>query len=290
MLVRCLECDGILPKIISVSETSKPLQGRCIAIPESRQLDVLAGLLERRGAHTVRCPLVSIHDVEDITPVVNWIKQAIDEPFDDLILLTGEGLRRLLAVADQEGLRKEFTSSLSRMRTLTRGPKPAKVLRELGLRPSMQATVATTPGVIARLHEENLAGRRMGVQLYGQDPNQLLQDYLQERGAQCLPVAPYRYANDAEDGQVVNLLQKLIGGEVDAICFTSSPQIRRLLSVAKKQQVEPALRDALTRVLVAAVGPVVAEELRKRELSVDLMPESSWFMKPLVQALVDHWQ
>lgn len=273
-----------------MSENTLALQNRRIAIPETRQLDVLAGLLERRGATVMRCPLVNILDVEDPQPVEEWINQAVADPFDDLILLTGEGLRRLLGVAERCGKREAFVSALEQMRTITRGPKPAKVLRELGLKPGLQAGIATTPGLIDTLRSEPMAGRRVGVQLYGQEPNQLLQDYLRSAGCQVCTVAPYRYANAAEDAEVQQLVRRLISGEVDAVCFTSSPQIRRLLSVAAHQGLESALREALATTVVAAVGPVVADALREQQLPVHLMPQSSWFMKPLVQALVDHWQ
>ncbi len=272
-----------------MSDESGALSGRCIAIPETRQLDVLAGLLERRGAKVLRCPLVSILDVEDAAPVAAWLRRTMDTPLDDLILLTGEGLRRLLMVAEREGIREEFVAALGSMRTLTRGPKPAKVLRELGLKPDLQAAVATTPGVIETLRAESLQGRRVGVQLYGQEPNLPLQDFLRAAGAEVDVVAPYRYANAAEAAQVEALVAQIVTAEVDAICFTSSPQIGRLLTVAAKSGQETALRQALSGMVVAAVGPVVADALREAELPVHLMPETSWFMKPLVQSLVDHW-
>lgn len=276
-------------KLCTVSDESFTLRGRCVAIPETRQLDVLAGLLERRGAAVVRCPLVSILDVEDATPVEAWLQRALDTPFDDLILLTGEGLRRLLGVAERRGWRDDFVRMLEQTRTVTRGPKPAKALRELGLKPGLQAGVATTPGIIDTLREQNLQGRRVGVQLYGQEPNLLLQDFLRAAGAQVDVVAPYRYANAAEAAQVEELVEQLVAGEVDAICFTSSPQVGRLLKVAAQTGQEVALRRALTAMVVAAVGPVVADALREADLPVHLMPESSWFMKPLVQSLVDYW-
>ena len=37
--------------------------------------------------------------------------------------------------------------------------------------------------------------------------------------------------------------------------------------------------------LVAAVGPVVAEALRRRGIGPQLMPERSFFLKPLTAAL-----
>ena len=63
--------------------------------------------------------------------------------------------------------------------------------------------------------------------------------------------------------------------------------MRRLLQIAKRrEQGEAALLSALGRIKVAAVGPVVADELTACGVQVDLMPESSFFMKPLVRELV----
>jgi uroporphyrinogen-III synthase len=42
---------------------------------------------------------------------------------------------------------------------------------------------------------------------------------------------------------------------------------------------------ALARTLVAAVGPVVAGALARHGVSAQLMPEESFFMKPLTTAL-----
>jgi len=39
-------------------------------VPETRELEVFAAMLERRGASVVRCPLVAIHDAPDPAPVL----------------------------------------------------------------------------------------------------------------------------------------------------------------------------------------------------------------------------
>ena len=36
-----------------------PLTGRTVAVPEARELQAVAALLERRGARVLRCPLVA---------------------------------------------------------------------------------------------------------------------------------------------------------------------------------------------------------------------------------------
>ena len=66
-----------------------PLQSKLVALPESRQLDVLAGLFERRQARVLRIPLVAIRDAPDQNPVTRWIKDFIVNPPDYLIILTG---------------------------------------------------------------------------------------------------------------------------------------------------------------------------------------------------------
>ncbi len=259
------------------------LSGRVIAIPETRELDVFAAMLERRGATVLRCPLVAILDAPDPAPVLEWIRQFNAGGCDDLILLTGEGLRRLLACIDRHApeLRAPFVERLAAVRKITRGPKPARALRELGLKPEIAADVPTTAGVIAALTPFDLTGRRVGVQLYGTEPNLPLMEFLQQAGAVPLTVAPYVYADKSADEAVRALLDQLAAGVVDAIAFTSTPQVTRLFAVADAATVQA----ALSKTLVAAVGPVVAETLASRGIQAQITPTESFFLKPLTTAL-----
>ena len=260
-----------------------PLAGRTIAIPETRELEIFASMLERRGATVIRCPLVSIRDAPDPQPVLAWCRRFASGQCDDLILLTGEGLRRLLACIDQHepGLREAFVAALGKVRKITRGPKPAKALRELGLKPDIAAETPTTSGVIASLTPHTLRGHRVALQLYGTEPNRPLVEFLENAGATVAAVAPYVYADKADDEAVRGLLNRLQSGGIDAIAFTSTPQVTRLFSQAPPETVKAAL--AATR--VAAVGPVVAETLERHGVRVQLMPTESFFLKPLTTAL-----
>jgi uroporphyrinogen-III synthase len=154
-------------------------------------------------------------------------------------------------------------------------------LRELGLKPDISAESPTTPGVIQSLRGENLQGRTVGVQLYGTEPNRLLIDFLQSVGAQVRTVAPYVYADKLADEAVRDLLQRMAAGQVDIIAFTSTPQVERLFTVGPLELV----KAALEKTEVAAIGPVVAEALKRHEIAVRLMPADSFFMKPLTSAI-----
>ena len=263
-----------------------PLANRTIALPETRQLDVLADLLERRGATTVRCPLVSILDAPDPAPIDAWLKQFIEHPCDDFIILTGEGLRRLLDFAERAGIKDTFIAALTKVRKITRGPKPGRALHEIGLKTNLPAEEPTTDGIMATLSKENLRSHKVGVQLYGTDPNLKLIDFLKNAGANPRTVAPYIYASAADDQRVLDLIDQMAAGNIDAIAFTSTPQYRRLRDVAKSANKEHALVHGLQRVKVAAIGPIVAEELKQAGVRVDLMPVDSFFMKPLVTEIV----
>lgn len=266
--------------------TPKLLTGRIVAIPETRELDLFAQMLEQRGADTLRCPLVSILDNPDQTPIVDWLELLVADRFDDLVLLTGEGLRRLLSVAERRGMKTLAIAALGKLRKITRGPKPARALRDIGLRHDLAAAEPTTDGVIATLSALNLEGRTMGVQLYGSEPNLKLMDFIRQAGAIPYPVAPYIYADKLDDVKVIALIKQLALGEIDVIAFTSMQQVARLHGVAREHQLQELLMKGLSRTKVAAVGPIVAEALTEIGVRVAIMPEDSYFMKPLVNAIV----
>ncbi|MCC5856997.1 MAG: uroporphyrinogen-III synthase [Ectothiorhodospiraceae bacterium] len=263
------------------------LQGLTIAVPESRQLDLFAGMLEERGARTLRCPLVTIRDTPDQAVVLHWLERFIQQPPDWLILLTGEGLYRLLSCAERNGRLEAFREALARTRTLTRGPKPGRALRSIDLRADVVAESPTSAGVIRTLAQLDLAGRRVAVQLYGQEPNVPLVQALEQAGVAGVDtVAPYIYVQDTDDPRVLELIRQLADGGVHAIAFTSKAQVDRLFAVAQAADQAGQLRQALAGVLVASVGPVVADTLRAYGVNSDLQPERSYFMKPLVRELM----
>ena len=263
---------------------------RTIAVPENRQLAILAQLLEARGCKVVRVPLVSIHDAPNPAPVLQWLRAFIAEPGDLFIILTGEGLRRLLSLAQTHGLKEDFTAALERVDTLCRGPKPNRALAEVGLKGTIAAAAPTTEGVIETLQERALEGRLVSVQLYGEDPNLRLCDYLRQRGARLRTVAPYVYAGRAEEEKVVQLIRALDAGAIDAIAFTSQPQLKRLQEVARRRGLEDALERGMAKTTVAAVGPVVRDQLEEAGDRVQVMPERAFFMKPLVTAIMRHFE
>ncbi|HET6151162.1 MAG TPA: uroporphyrinogen-III synthase [Polyangia bacterium] len=264
-----------------------PLAGRTVALPESRELNQLSRLLEEQGATALRCPLVSILDAPDPAPVDAWLQRLTAGAFDDVIFLTGEGLRRLLARAARTGTRDAVVAALGRVRRITRGPKPARALHEIGLASDLPAPVPTSRGVIDSVSQLDLGGRRVGLQLYGTDPGAELVAFLQGAGASVDAVAPYIYAPAIDDQRARDLIAAMDDGRVDAIAFTSASQVERLWQVARTAGSEAALSAALARTRVAAIGPIVDAVLRERGVRVDILTDKPFVMKHLVGLIAE---
>ena len=270
------------------SPLASSLNGKTIALPESRQLDILADLFERRGAAVIRTPLVTILDSPERETIERWLQDFIRNTPDYFIILTGEGLRRLCGFARRADCLDDFVAALSRTCKICRGPKPGRALREIGLEPDLLGKTPTTPGIIESLEELDLSQRRVAIQLYGEEPNLLLQNYLQQRQVSFNVVAPYVYAPQSDVARVMDLIERLRAGAIDVIAFTSQPQFLRLQQVAREHQCEAILLRALRATLVAAVGPVVAEQLQGHDIPVAIMPGESFFMKPMVREIEKH--
>ena len=261
-----------------------PLEKRTIALAEGRQLEELAQMLEKEGATSLRCPLVSILDAPDPAPVLAWLDKLRAGQFDYVLLFTGEGLRRLLGFAQRAGLREPVIAALGKTKTITRGPKPVRALKEIGLASTLIAQTPTADGMIATLKSEPLQGKTVGLQLYSEDNPPMIK-FLTEARATVHAVQPYIYAPAADADKVADLIERMARGTVDAVIFTSSPQVDRLFDVARERGLEDSLKQGLQRTRVAAVGPVVADDLVRHGAHVDICPEQGFVMKYLVQLI-----
>jgi uroporphyrinogen-III synthase len=262
------------------------LNGYRILILETREEAQFSRLLAEQGADVLQCPMFTIHDAPDPLPVEAWIKRFISRPCDDLVLTTGEGLRRLMKVARRAGIEQDFIAALGKARKFARGPKPGRALREIGLGPQVTTETPTSEGIAATLARLNLAGHRVGLQLYPDKDHSALTGAISAQGAEVDPVLPYVYDAQAADANIVTAIDEMAQGRIDAIALTSSGQVRRLIEVAKAHGSEARLREGLARTPIASVGPVVSDELRTHGLRTDISPANdAFFMKPLISAM-----
>ena len=262
------------------------LNGYRILILETREEAQFSRLLAEQGADVLQCPMFAIHDAPDPAPIEAWIERFIDRPCDDLVLMTGEGLRRLIKVARRIGVEPNFIAAISKARKCARGPKPGRALREIGLEPQMTTQKPTSEGIAEMLSRVDLGGHRVGLQLYPDRDHSVLIGAITAQGAEVDPVLPYVYDAQAADANIVTAIDEMAQGRIDAIALTSSGQVRRLIEVAQTHGSEARLREGLARTPIASVGPVVSDELKSHGLRTDIYPANdAYFMKPLISAM-----
>ena len=219
------------------------LNGYRILILETREEAQFSRLLAEQGADVLQCPMFAINDDPDPAPIEAWIRRAIDRPCDDLVLMTGEGLRRLIKVARRMNLEPDFIAALGKARKFARGPKPGRALREIGLEPQVTTEKPTSEGMAEMLARVDLSGHRVGLQLYPDKDHGALIGAIAAQGAAVDTVTPYVYDAKAADANIVTAIEEMAKGHVDAIALTNLGQIRRLIEVARAM----ALRRACAR-------------------------------------------
>lgn len=262
------------------------LSGFRILILEAREEAQFSRLLTEQGADVLQCPMFTIRDAPDTAPVEGWIGRYIETPPDELVLTTGEGLRRLVKAARRTGLDQAFIAAIGKSRMVARGPKPGKALREIGLEAAITTDKPTSEGIAETLAQLDLYGHRVGLQLYPDRDHSALIGKIAAQGAHVDPVLPYIYDASAAEANIVGAIGEMADGRVDAIALTSSGQVRRLVEVARILRCEDTLREGLERVKIASVGPVVSDELKAYGLRADIMPANdAFFMKPLISAM-----
>src|ERR1700726_351546 len=237
------------------------LNGYRILILETREESQFSRLLAEQGADVLQCPMFTIHDAPDSAPIEAWIRRFVEKPCDDLVMMTGEGLRRLMKVARRIGIDQNFIAALGKARKFARGPKPGRALREIGLEPQATTEKPTSEGIAEMLSRVDLGGHRVGLQLYPDRDHGVLIGAITAQGAEVDTVLPYVYDAQAAETNIITAIDEMAQGRIDAIALTSSGQVRRLIEVAQAHRCEDRLRDGLARTPIASVGPVVSDAL-----------------------------
>ena len=284
------------------------LDGKTIAFVEARMSSELAGLIRRHGGVPYPAPVLQEIYLKDSPEVQQLIADTCAGRIDAVALLTGVGTQALVETAAAMGRQAEFIQALDKLTVIARSPKPARVLRRHQIHIDlMPPEPFTTSDLINSLDDWDLAGKVMAVQHYG-GPNRPLVQRLRERGAEVREVTLYNWGLPADQAPVLAMIDELTQGRIDAIAFTSQPQVGNLLTIAADAGKEPALRQCLGRRLelapatepasepsaaagavVASVGPVCSRRLREVGIAVDVEPEHP-HMGNLVLALAEYFQ
>lgn len=258
-----------------MSSTSGSLLGLRVIAFESRRATELAQLLARHGAEVVTAPALREVPIEENEAAVELVARLERGEIDAVILLTGVGTRALVEAVQTRCPTERLVALLRRVKIVARGPKPVAALRALDLTADVRVPEPNTWRELLDTLDRELPvrGLRVAVQEYGK-ANPALLDGLAERGAEVLRVPVYRWALPHDLAPLRGAIARIAERGADVAVFTTAVQLDHLLRVAAETaEGVAAVRSALEKhVVVAAIGPTVAEALAEAGLPVDLTP------------------
>ncbi|QHZ47834.1 uroporphyrinogen-III synthase [Bacillus sp. NSP9.1] len=249
----------------------KGLNGSRIAIGASRKTEEMSTLIKKQGGIPVVRSLQGTVFLAE-KEVGPDLQTFVETGADWVIFTTGIGTETLVSLAEKLGIGERFLQVIRQAKAASRGYKTAAALKKLGITPTASDDDGTTKGLIESLKPYDFTGKRVMVQLHGENAPSLLA-FLEEKGAAVFPLLPYQHV--APDEETVALLcQELLDHEVDAVCFTTAVQVRSLFKFAKENGVREKIVQAFQdHVLAAAVGKVTAEALSEEGVVRLLAPE-----------------
>ncbi|MBE1441655.1 uroporphyrinogen-III synthase [Paenibacillus sp. OAS669] len=263
------------------------LEGKRIAITGPRKAAEMSVIVEKMGGVPLVRPAQGTVALEQ-EKVGAQLKKLLEEGSDWVIFTTGAGTELLYQTAESIGVADAFLDCLRQTNIAARGYKTVKYLKTLGLTPKVRDDDGTTRGIVRALQPYPMQGQRVALQLYGDHAPQLVH-WLGEQGAVYYEILPYLHV-PPELGVVDTLLTEIVRGEVDAVTFTSTPQVRFLMRYAREEGLEESILEAFRENTVAvAVGKVTAEALRDEGIERVVAPEEER-MGSMMVALAQYYE
>jgi|SRR5271168_300097 uroporphyrinogen decarboxylase len=257
-------------------EESADFRGLRVVAFESRMAAETAKLIERLGGVAMVAPAMREVPLEDNHAALDFARRLLAGEFDIVILLTGVGVRALFLVMETRHQRAPLLVALGKTTVVVRGPKPTRVVRELGLEPAIVAREPSTwrelLGDLAK--QIRLDGKTIAVQEYGVSNRDLIAG-LEARGARVTTVPVYRWTLPSDRAPMLAALKAIAAREADVALFTSASQVVNLMQVAEAEGIGAEVRGGFAALAVGSIGPVCSAELASNGIHPDFEPEHS---------------
>jgi len=240
----------------------RPLFGKRVLVTRDEEPDGrMNQALRVAGADPVAAPMIRM------VPPADWgaVDAAIDSiDEDDAILVTSANAIRFFAGrAEARGV----SLAGARWKVMCVGPKTAEAARALGwsvdVIPERQFDAEGLVQAIAA--EQSPPGRRFFFPC-AEGAREVLPERLAALGAMVDRVTAYRTL--APEGRAASLRTELLERRLDVLTFTSPSCVENFVSALDAES-----RVAAERCIVACIGPVTAEALRKAGMAPDVTAE-----------------
>lgn len=248
-------------------------KGMTVVAFESRMATQITRLIERCGGRPLVAPALREIPLKDNQAAREFGLRLLDGQVDLLILLTGVGTTALFDLLKTHHPWSSILTVLQQTILVTRGPKSVAALKAVGLQATLTAPEPNTWTELITVLDQHrpVKGLRIAVQEYGVSNPDLLHA-LEQRGADVIPVPIYKWALPEDLGPIRHVLDEIIAGRVHVILITNAAQVDHVMQVLEQDEKADSFRAALTKTVVASIGPTSSERLRHHGWPVDFEP------------------
>jgi len=250
-------------------------QGLRVGALESRKATEMERLITRQGGIPMVAPSMKELPLSDHPQALAFGTTLLSGEVDLVVFLTGVGCRTLIDILETQFPLNAIKDALQKTILVVRGPKPAGVIKGLGLHPQILVPEPNTWREILNAldtsYPEGLKGMRVAVQEYGVSNPELLEG-LRQRGAHITPVPVYRWTMPDDLHPLQQLLQQILKGEIPVLLITNAVQVDHMIKVLGDGTAIKQLQNVLAHMMVASIGNVASERLRQHGFPVDLEP------------------
>jgi len=246
-------------------------QGLRVISLESRRAEAMEQMIRQHGGDPFVAVSVREIPFEQHDEVYRWWERVRAKEFDLVVFMTGAGLMFLRDVLVARYPSEKIAAALRDVTVVSRGPKPAEVLREMDVETAIVVPEPNTWREIVTAIAPR-PERRIAIQEYGR-ANPELAAALEALGATVSTIALYRWALPQDTGPLREAVRRIVEGECDVVLFTTSIQLTHLFEVAATMGMVDGLRRALAHnVAIGSVGPVMNAALAECGLTPDIVP------------------
>jgi len=256
-------------------QTKTGFQGLRVGALESRMAQEMERLITSHGGIPVVAPSMKEIPLSDHPQALAFGETLLSGEVDIVVLLTGAGCRTLLEILETRFTLEAIKKALQNTILVVRGPKPAGVVKALGLHPQILVPEPNTWRDVLHALDvsfpEGLTGKRVAVQEYGVSNPELLEG-LRQRGAQVTPVPVYRWTLPDDLKPLQQLSQQIVQEEIPVLLITNAVQVDHLIKTLGNNTAIQQLQIVLPHMMVASIGQLASERLRQHGFPVDLEP------------------
>jgi len=257
----------------------RPLFGKRIVVTRAReQASGFLARLSLLGADCVQFPTIKVVPPESWEPLDSALRQL--SRYDWVLFTSVNGVKFFI-----ERLRflEKDVRDLKGIMIGAIGPKTAGMWLEMGITPDLVPGEYRAEAVVEGLAGWGVKGRKILIPRAVR-AREILPEALREMGAEVDLVPAYRTVRPDDDVDRVGKMMER--GEIHLVTFTSSSTVTNFMQMFGGR--EPEVKDWMTSVSVACIGPVTAKTAEGFGIHVDIIPPA-YTIDSLTDAIVGYF-